>query len=98
MNKIPVGTVSHGTLRNEDLIPDFFDALESYVPDKAQEIKSDKDYYYILEFGHYDTETAYYLLEDLIDCLNDIAPEGYYFGAHIGDGSDFGFWPIEFLD
>ena len=31
-------------------------------------------------------------LLDLEDRLEALAPEGYYFGAHTGDGSDFGFW------
>jgi hypothetical protein len=32
------------------------------------------------------------MLEFLFQFLDDIAPEGMYFGAHPGDGSDFGFW------
>tara|TARA_Y100000310_G_scaffold275814_1_gene292541 strand:+ start:92 stop:355 length:264 start_codon:yes stop_codon:yes gene_type:complete len=37
-------------------------------------------------------------LEELCDVLNDLAPGDHYFGAHEGDGSDFGFWPIPFED
>ncbi len=32
-------------------------------------------------------------LETLTDLLNEIAPPYTYFGAHDGDGADFGFWP-----
>lgn len=35
-----------------------------------------------------------HLLTEVMEYLNDIAPEGYYFGAHEGDGSDYGFWEI----
>ena len=33
-----------------------------------------------------------YLLESLYDTLNDLAPLGYSFGSHEGDGAFFGFW------
>src|SRR5690606_1610377 len=36
-----------------------------------------------------------FLIADLFDALDAIAPEGSYFGAHPGDGSDFGFWQHE---
>jgi hypothetical protein len=42
-----------------------------------------------------DDEGTSELLERLFDEMQTIAPEGHYFGAHEGDGSDFGFWPAE---
>jgi hypothetical protein len=35
------------------------------------------------------------LLESLFDTLDNYSPEGYYFGAHPGDGSDYGFWEMD---
>lgn len=35
------------------------------------------------------------LVVALMDDLNEYAPDGFYFGAHPGDGSDFGWWPVE---
>jgi len=31
-------------------------------------------------------------VEELICQLKRLAEQGYYFGSHPGDGSDFGFW------
>lgn len=35
------------------------------------------------------------LNEDIMDYLNEISPDGCYFGSHPGNGSDFGFWEVE---
>lgn len=43
--------------------------------------------------GYYETEDADYDLEWLTEELNDYALPYCYFGAHEGDGSDYGFWP-----
>jgi hypothetical protein len=41
------------------------------------------------------TWDAEHLLDILFIALDAYALEGTYFGAHPGDGSDFGFWPLE---
>lgn len=83
------GTVLHGTLRNEDLIPRFADIL-SKMPGSARDFGGlICDAWSITD---YDSSDASEILCALFDALNRYAPEGFYFGAHPGDGSDFGFW------
>ena len=94
-------SVIRATLRPQDLIPAFLDVIK-YTPEYQQvissnnyEIKvifepySDDDERWESEFIHY------FLNENLFDLLNSFAPDGYYFGCHPGDGSDFGFWKID---
>ena len=76
-------SLSHATLKPDDLIESFTSFLDTYgvkyetgdlrIPDEAD----------------------WFLNETLFDLLNEIAPPNHYFGAHPGDGSDFGFWEIE---
>ena len=42
-----------------------------------------------------DSDDAAGLLESLFDMLEGCSPEDYYFGAHPGDGSDYGFWKMD---
>ena len=45
---------------------------------------------------YWDSEDVSWIINELAwDAMNDIAPEGYYFGSHPGDGSDYGFWQCE---
>jgi hypothetical protein len=92
------GTVISGTLKPDDLIPVFFQVLDEMHPIHAQEIWNE----YHLELAWCwetakgpEPERIPELLELLTDALDNCAPEGCYFGAHPGDGSDFGFWPLE---
>ena len=94
-------TIIRATHRTQDLIPALLAALREYNPARymghmvspfgpvpAYAMEDD-------DSSWWDSEDAHYLLECLFDDLNDTAPDGYYFGAHPGDGSDFGFWPID---
>lgn len=88
------GTVSHGTLREADLIPRFLDVLRAFSPLRAdtlgarwQEMADDQGE---VKEGH--EEDAADLTHTLDYELNTFAPEGFYFSTHEGDGSDFGFW------
>lgn len=88
---MPIGSISHGTLRSQDLIPTFLDTLRQINPNlpifgRFPTEPSDE---------WYDTDEAAEILSDLFDALNDAAPDNCYFGAHEGDGADFGFWPID---
>lgn len=103
------GTVSHGTLRSEDLIIAFLPILEDL--DKSaflQVVNGDepKDTQ-IIGLLHIDgsttlpdhlQEAASELVEWMIEHLDAVAPDGYRFGTTEGDGSDFGFWEEPELD
>lgn len=106
------GSLTHGTLRPEDLIPAFMSALDALANQNRYTGDGDEltltrlngrvdDLLGALERALGDDHAAFYetsdcvddYLADLIDLLNAFAPRGHYFGAHEGDGSDFGFWP-----
>ena len=103
---LPLGTVSHGTLLNKDLIPVFlghlreFDedrylALDAEVPSYKGSFDDDRALQLFAE--EYDifmySSDAYDLLDTLMDELEKYCPPGTYFGTHPGDGSDYGVWP-----
>lgn len=91
-------TVIHGTLRNCDLVPVFLDLIQK-TPE-YQQIVQTNDWNLKVIFDpiatkndeRWKSEDMQLFIEDLFDILNNYAPEGCYFGAHVGDASDFGFW------
>jgi len=88
--KIETGTVSHGTLRPEDLIPAFYEELKRLNPIEAKILA--KGYNFVhgdMPLYPRDNQEC---VNDLIDLIDSLGPNGMYFGAHIGDGSDFGWW------
>ena len=88
--KAEIGSVSNGTMRIEDLIPCFLDVAKALGCNPEwinnMRIEAEKEDYYSSEKSNYD-------LEELFDVLNEKAPPYCYFGAHPGDGADYGFWP-----
>ena len=98
---INIGTISHGTLRPQDLLRSFSEAYKQYCADEP-----DYDDSLVRRAGYFaefldvtsdhprNNETAQMVIDQLIDGLNEVAVRhNCYFGAHEGDGSDFGFWP-----
>jgi hypothetical protein len=96
-----IGTVIHGTLRNQDLLPALLDTLRHVWPE-AYEGTLAASFGAIPSYASEDdtndwwnSEDAYSLSTQLFDALDECAPAGCYFGAHPGDGSDYGYWPDE---
>ena len=84
-NQFQLGSVSTGTLRTEDLLPVFVEIATNLgirIMDGAG------DHLLSHDPGHRD----YVDIDDLIGYINNACPPFVYFGAHPGDGADFGFW------
>ena len=101
------GSLIHGTMRNCDLIPVFLEAIRDTL-EYEQMIMSINGSNWDLcvitapDTFEWDERWSSYevtcFLDELFDALNNYAPEGYYFGAHPGDGSDYGYWTDEFAN
>jgi hypothetical protein len=100
---IETGTVIAGTLRNEDLLEAFSCELDTvrgqskahYKLDECILIFEAQNRYYLDDGSDEIEEEVPEIISDLIDALNEYAPEGMYFGTLEGDGADFGWWNIE---
>lgn len=75
------GVISADTLATEDLIQRFSSVLKEISPTTARFVAH--------KFGY---GTRHQLLDEIIESLEQLAPEGYYFGTHPGDGACFGFF------
>lgn len=90
-------SVSHGTHRLCDLIPRFLEVIKD-TPEYDQLVLANVPPSMALDDEYnewWDSDDAFWFYMELHDLLEDFAPEGYYFGTHPGDGSDFGFWKSE---
>lgn len=89
------GSFTNSTLRQETLIPFFLECARAYANCPAEHAQLDAIGTRMDAPGYYESEDADFDLDELTNLLNDAAPAGHYFGAHPGDGADFGFWPHE---
>lgn len=102
-NDYPIGSVSSGTMRSEDLIPDFKWELSQRLRHTSVSRQQRKAHTALLHEidtrmeseDYYESEDADYDLEALFDALNEYAGPYFYFGAHPGDGADYGYWLSE---
>lgn len=102
LNTAELGSVSEGTLRSADLLEAFADALESLVQNNAEhwcgrQGTRDTMLAIVWDARELDAEiesddVVGAMLDSLTEQLNYFAPAGATFGAHEGDGADFGFW------
>src|SRR5258708_29737722 len=99
-----IGTVSDGTMRDEDLIDTFASELSRHM--KRMRLRRDqrRRYNAILkdalamsgdQEGHPGNEHCQSeIVSDLFEALDEIAPPYAHLGSLGGDGACYGFWPI----
>ncbi len=93
--KYPIGSVSTATMREEDLILTFLDALKALDLGLYRQLR--KDYEEIMDLPEADCQEAMYEFcwDTLCNALQNFAATYMYFGPHPGDGADYGFWLSE---
>jgi len=105
---VTIGTVIHGTLRDEDLLPAFTAELERLDTGEYAGVIAEANAIIakgmrwgghgepVADWNDDDREQVGYLInESLIDALQTFCPPHVYFGSIEGDGADFGFWTTD---
>ncbi len=82
--QIEIGTTSEGSLKLDDIVA----GIRNLIPKKLL-----KEFNTAMALDN--EEEAGYIYEDIYDYLNDICPDGVYWGSTEGDGACMGFWEIE---
>jgi hypothetical protein len=93
-----IGSVSCGTMRPEDLIPDFTWELKQMKPLRREHRQLIREIEHNMETveDYFSSEDASIdLNEGLFDALDAYALPYFGFGSHPGDGADYGFWLSE---
>ena len=104
MGQFQLGSISHGTLRTQDLLPVFLETFMALGGNVPADLECGSYIEYLNwpnpettacdeDDKFWDSEDAMWDMEALTDGLNNLCPPFVYFGTLEGDGSDFGFWP-----
>ena len=104
MTQFQLGSISHGTLRTQDLLPVFLETFMALGGNVPADLECGSYIEYLNwpnpettacdeDDKFWDSEDAMWDMEALMDGLNNLCPPFVYFGTLEGDGSDFGFWP-----
>ena len=92
------GSISSGTMRPEDLIPEFaytLRELRGALPrDLYNDIRKCEAAWARGETYEFEDD----MMETLFDALGEYAPPYAYFGTNPGDGADYGFWLSESME
>lgn len=96
------GSISHGTMRPEDLVPIFIEKLEELNSNIMFNLREwrliDKiinNSVVPLYLEEENSDLISLIMEELFDELDILSPADYYFGANEGDGTDYGWWSHE---
>lgn len=100
----PIGEISSGTMRIQDLLETFSQELVHAMSTYKWQGMTDKreswaDYInLVIEAQKHmksddETEQGQEIVQELSNALNDFAPPYVYFGSHQGDNAAYGFWP-----
>ena len=91
-----IGSVSTATMRNEDLIPCFVAHLRGQkTMTEAHGWLAGEVEAHMEADDYYESDASDEDMEALFEALDCYGPEGFYFGAHPGDGADYGWWLSE---
>lgn len=97
---LPIGTISSGTLRLEDLIPALISALEDLRLTKAERKTINAvrrmladDRYFTNDWPQ-DVQTPDEDYDELTQIADSHVPDYCYFGSTEGDGAEIGVWPV----
>lgn len=98
--------ISTGTLRPQDLLYAYADAIEQYCDSDGTVVRDMRLYAEVLEHSEFGTknyndaqEQADWLINEVgDDMLHEVAPRRCYFGSHYGDGALIGFWQLDAHD
>jgi hypothetical protein len=96
---LPIGTISSGTLRSDDVIPELLAAADSVrmsAADRRRVRELRREWRSVAAALAHDTDDDPddgTIWNDLLDLLQGYAPDYCSVGAHDGDGADIGVWP-----